>query len=86
MCPPLICGLTSSILQVVYPDSVLNQRPVSLGCSSANSLEGDDANAQVVLGLLTKLAADRLFWKRVGIGLGIVCVLLVAGLGFALIR
>ncbi len=82
-CDPLICGLTSAIIQLIYPESVTTGVPVSWSCSSGSDEQG---NAYVLFGLMTRLAAAVTFWKRVAAGLGIVSVLLVVGLVFALLR
>ena len=82
-CPPLICGLTSLILQLIYPESVSVAKPVSWACSSD---EDEQGHAYVIFGLMIGLASALNFWRRVAIGLGIVSVLLLAGLVLALVR
>src|SRR5437016_1280642 len=85
-CPPLICGLPSAFLQILYPESVTSLAPISWPCTAGAVAGGDDANAKILYDMMVELAAATRFWKRVCIGLGIVCGLLLAGLVFALLR
>jgi hypothetical protein len=79
-CPPLICGLGSSILQIVYPESVAQLAPVGFPCISGTALDGDEGCALVLCDLFGEQATAARFWKRVSIGLGIASALLLAGL------
>jgi hypothetical protein len=82
-CPPLICGLTSALMQHMHPESVTRAASVLWSCSSS---DGEQANAQLLFGVLTSLVSSVTFWRRVAIGLGIVSALLIVGLIFALLR
>jgi hypothetical protein len=79
-CPPLICGLPSSILQILYPDSVQKLAPVGWPCISGTGLEGNDESALVLCDLFAQQTAATRFWKRVSMGTAIVSGLLLAGL------
>src|SRR5215831_19398890 len=82
-CPPLICGLASSILQIVHPESVQRVAAVGWPCISGTALEGDEGCALVLCDLFGEQAAAARYWKRVSMGLAIASALLLAGLVIA---
>jgi hypothetical protein len=82
-CSPLICGLGSLLIQVLWPDSVTNALGVSLPCSSSGS--DDEAAARSLIEVVRGLKTAETFWRRVSIGLAILSGLLAIGLVVALV-
>jgi hypothetical protein len=82
-CSPLICGLGSLIIQLLWPTSLTSSVPVWLPCSSSGS--DDEAVARSLLEVIRGLKTAAIFWRRISIGLGILSGLLAIGLVVALV-
>jgi hypothetical protein len=84
-CPPQICGLASDALQIAYPASVLAAQAVPVPCTSSGTT-AEEEKGQIILGALEALDDSLVFWRRLAIGMGVLCALMASGLAYTLLR
>jgi hypothetical protein len=81
-CQAEICGLTALIISAFYPKEAITQKPVPWPCGSTHV---EEDCARHINGLVRNLVSAVEFWQRLCIGLGVVSLLLLAGLIYALL-
>ena len=80
-CAALICGFSSEVLQLLRPKPASSAATVSFSCAQVATEE--EWVAATVLQEVARAAAERAFWKRAAMGIGVPSALLATGLVLA---